>query len=664
MAATVTETAMEVDAMKPKESASENDQGVALVLLLITITVILSMLALAIDVTLLHKASRSNRDHAALAALRALETYYASYCDGSCSENGMRAALQAVKDLEDQFPFTSHKDIVLADSEESIPEESAGLIFGRWTREGCTNGEEFCFSPGSSSNQRPNATKIIGILEGKITQVFSRAAFGFVPKGVTVTATASVVPRQGCFLVDVSPSIVFDTHPKWVSAPPPTPTSTPTPAPTPAPVCGAGHYYAFSMDGYNGSALDGAQYSKNRMVHDWLRNVNPVRDNSSTTACNSTHAQETELCPGAPFHCYSDYAQKATLSDDDYGAKAEYAEYHPHPSMYPAGDRKWFRVDGYQLSKPEPLSSVLSGIRSGLTEFRKRRVEGDKACLIFYDQRLEWPRIVELSGGNNSDWDYLINFVDNSSSASLISDTSAVDTTLSPPGLERTIRHGLFPKVGSYTNSQIAIAEALRQFDVEKNEAGIPVSNFITLISDGLNNCSASSGGCDNSVERHLESMAELENLAASALVPQRVPLHVLLIGGGVMPNTARCISDSEYRVGYGKDHFLLGGYVAGGPNGQIVDPDLNYPYPSSYVSQLSGPFLSGPYYHANYEWYRIAAMTRGIWGPIRAGYGGGCVDGSPNFGDPEGRSVGEQIRDYMKEIVGENPYTVVDYGY
>lgn len=666
--------------------APSGERGAILVFAALLMGVILAFLALAIDVTLMHSAARAGRDHAALAALRALETYYAHQCTGACGTQKEEAALQAVIDLEEKYPFTDHKQIVLASQASPNQTDASTLTFGRWTEDNCPSGKKYCFDSQLIGNTTPNAVRIEGKFFGTFSTFFSRAAFHYIPESASVSATASVVPRNGCFLIDVSPSIVFDSHPPMKDPtilvdPQVTPVEMTEYDPFPSvprisPKCGAGHYYAFPV--YD-SSRKLIRESMNIDAFNWLYQMNRNRDDSSPTGCNSTAAFDTVPCGSAPLHCADDYKLKVTLGDTDF--TPYFGNYHPDSSSFPAGPREWFLVDGYKNSHPQPLSSIFEGLKAGLEEFKNRRVEGDAACIAFYDAELEWPRMVKLIGETEAEWNYLIDFLDNSNLDStftaqdLSDDSGATDPSDYASPLERTIRHGLFPKVGAHTNTSKALRWALSEFGNNDIEGKAPTSDFIVLVSDGLNNCQdctvgSCSPGCSNNIGVHLQSMWEIENMARQILVPGKIPLHALLIGEMVKPNTASCAKDSEYRTKYGKDHDLLGGFVAGGPNGEVLSSDYTYPYSQLDIDKLRSSFESGPYYNANYEWYRIAALTRGIWGPIRpqGPAATNCSDADPdNDSDPvftDPRSGTDQIKAYMQQIVGENPYTIVDVGY
>jgi hypothetical protein len=112
-------------------------------------------------------------------------------------------------------------------------------------------------------------------------------------------------------------------------------------------------------------------------------------------------------------HYASDYSLVRTLSDAEYMLDPKFADHHPSPSdmggKYSVPHFSRFRVDAYPADiGPEPLTSVLTGLRQLITAMKEQAVAGDKIALIFYDDHLAWPRVVKLT----SDWDYLLSLTD------------------------------------------------------------------------------------------------------------------------------------------------------------------------------------------------------------------------------------------------------------
>lgn len=105
------------------------------------------------------------------------------------------------------------------------------------------------------------------------------------------------------------------------------------------------------------------------------------------------------------MHYQDDYRYKLTLANSDYIAGGftqgphtyNYSAFHPDPTAYTIkdsrrrreGERGWYLVDSYGPANnkgPEPLTSILTGLNQAGQTFSNRRVPGDQACLVFFDQ--------------------------------------------------------------------------------------------------------------------------------------------------------------------------------------------------------------------------------------------------------------------------------------
>jgi hypothetical protein len=294
--------------------------------------------------------------------------------------------------------------------------------------------------------------------------------------------------------------------------------------------------------------------------------------------------------------------------------------------------------------------------------------------VIFYDNTLEWPRIVKLTG----DFDYLLKTV--SSAASDIS-TIPQESTASPPipadlststGLERLIRHSIFPKQNSYSNTYRALAEAFYQLSTGK-APGTDSSDFVVLIGDFLANCTTCPPGsavgckieCSNDYSHYSQAAAEIKSFAKTQAAPAHVPIHVLMTGKHVAPHTmdwakpnispAQCYSDNELRtLGNAKKQWVMGGDATGTP----------YASTTAWNTAFNTMSEDNPFYQANSDAYLIAMYTQGIFGALREVppncTAGACLDGQRRTTDPQCRSVQKQVNDFMATVIGSNPYKLV----
>ncbi len=714
---------------------SDDESGAILILTAIILVVVVSFAALAVDLTAAASKAQRSRQYVKLAALAALEEY--NDTEGTHAQK-MSAALERANEI-------SEVNVVLNFAGEATPNEvsegsgSAVLEAGQWyyaalpLSDPCS-GTYPCFVEGADSSSPPNAFRIAGNLHESYNPIFAQAAWGNSSSiNINVAATASVVPRHACFLVDLSPSMTRETHE----------------------LGGQGTEFAFLLE------ADNPGLSSTRHDVDWDNlGAFPVRGGASTVI--NEHYQD-------------DYELRTTLSDlnfqdsEDNFANAEiYSEHHYDPAtdpFYAVNNGLSYRIDTFRdliYSGPEPLRTVFEGLKRAVEIFKARSVAGDKVCLIFYDQTLSWTRIVKLT----DDYDYLEKFLD--------------WDELSDPtkGFERAVQHGLFPARRSNTNMTLAVAEAMKQFAAEKNVA-VPSSDFMVLIGDGKTNCrdcpqlnedieqndddsvdiydawkifacedsgaicasycyvgapnesscragfggslpsscpppaadcadadlngdgdinyeditqwfndkDAAEGcyskGCSSTPVHYWYSVNELKDYVEDLVYPSLTPMHVILIGQNVVPHSVdvpstedpgKCLSDSEARS---QDLPLVkpiatewdcssgecsGTYTEDGSSTTISHSDFQLAWQSSF-------------YQVNSDMYDIAVMTGGIWGPIRpqgpscspsssapaCGAAEGTVDGRRVL-DPYCRTTVQQIRDYMIEIIGQNPYTIVDH--
>ncbi len=643
----------------------KRQRGVILPFVALLVILILMLLALAVDSSLV-LASRQQAIHfARLVALAGIEQYYATDCDSArgsegCHQKSVTAAVARMNEIaKGNVLISGDGSISIKSPGEENLEVDAKIELGRWIQleqnHECS-GSPPCFVPLSNSEFVASAIRVSNSYPAGIKTVFAKALFSTESIKIKTQVTASVVPRRGCFLVDISPSITRNTH-----------------LMTSVGVAKASEF-GFYLSSDNGETTTTLQDRKWQAL-----NNNPfyVTRGAIPSSGNSDFTKT---------HFLSDYHKMMTMGDDSYTyLDAAVQPYHYDPSVasnigYTAGaSGSWFRVDTYRKSEyqgPEPLRSVFYGMRSAISEFKKRSVVGDKVCLIFYDHKLMWPRIVRLTGN----FDYVYKFLSFDEGTEGITDDDpniGPSITAKPTSnFERAIRHSLFPGPAAYSNTELAIAEALSQFAADSASAskGVQTSDFIVHIGDGLTNCiphndSGSSTDCGNDYAHYHASMTALQEFLEKYSVKTSIPVHFVLIGDLVAPHTVdiknpyatgdegACYSDAQLRaLGPEANKYTLGGDADG------HEPGSTAQWNSLFVNASA----ETPFYQVNSDIHHLAVLTKGIFGPIRP-VEANCVKDQcrdwekRRLTDPKCRDQATQMKDYMMEIMGQNPYTIVD---
>jgi len=713
----------------------ERDSGFTLVLFAMLCLAIISVVAIAIDIASLGTSVAQGRGNSRYAALASIEAYFASKAETHDEKfDAAKVRLDEIAGLNKVFSAGGYQSAMTTTATNS----SMNLTAGKWYyalpssgQNPCNQGSPPCFVPRTGSDT-VNAFRVQGYMyEG--VKTFFASILGFTETKVSVDTIATITPRQGCFIVDLSPSMTRDTH---------------------IPDKAHGAAYGFYLQN---PINPGASYSWHDERWQAMATSYPRRESNPTDPT---------------IHYADDYMPVTLLNNNDYtasGASSNYRKYHPDPTttdtalqaLYKANPAKYQidfrRLPGYD--GPEPLTTIMSGLRTAVNLFRTRSVAGDKMCLIFYDNYLSWPRVVTLT----DNYDYIDDLIEGRTS------------TMSMGDVDLASAHGLFPSKDSFTNILMSLTEAERQFKKEKlDNPGLPVSQFMVLITDGLSNCRAcdkalnpqydrdgdgdvddmdrwsaeacyqgngqwswagtpmatqcsptgstswlanslqcktasnispndgckwmntngnntidkeewdavtkaegesyqcrTSAGCQNSYQAYELATAELKNYVNKTISPQRIPIHVMLVGKQVAPNT-RDIEDPDKPGTCKSDERLRG---EGGATSYVEG--ANPPYKScnkfwyeSYlncdpkaVTDFRDMSETAPFKQANADMYDIAKMTRGIWAPLRATSSNcvvdDCIPGQTRTEDPQCRSMDEQVSGYMEQIMGQNPYTI-----
>ena len=614
-------------------------RGGVMVFVASAVVLLALFLAYVVDINGIVLARERGQQYGRLAALAAIEGYFSVEClqnDSQCRTGRLARALERANAVS-----ANNKIFNTTDSIEFSYTEEEGkgvLIPGEWIQIESSSecqGAPPCFKEALSSDDPINAFKVEGDFKTGFSGFFSGGLSSGYNLRMKTSAIATAVPRRGCFLVDISPSVTRDTHLQGVPIYDPNPCDNP---PRPS-------EFAFS------------------------------------TASQSHQERFSALCATRPdfdlvqaenypkIHYQNDYVQLSPYTDDDYDELGDQRVLHPNPDPDSGGDIRYsigsqmqtYRIDAYRDSGytgPEPLQTILSGIAGVINKFQDRAVAGDKACLIFFDSTLKWSRIVKPT----SNYDYLLNLIDNESRFDIDQDGKLTLRDEAP--LQRSVKHWIFPTVGSSTNAKLAVEEAV-QLLAQDSENEVATADFLVMIGDGRTNCRRVNENwvCANNYTAHAESVIELQRYAGR-LADLKIPLHMILIGQRSGPHTVdiavpgsepqRCYDDSELRALGIADGAVLGG-IEGDPN------------PTE--DELSQTFFSGePLYQTSRDMYEIALATKGIWAPIRplaASCGTSeqepeCSPGEKRRTDPQCRSILQQINDAMDTIMGQSPFTIV----
>ena len=428
------------------------ERGAMLALASFFLVAFIGCAAFCIDLALGIASRQQSENYARLASLAAIEAYFQD--DGTVAEKLAAAEAAANAVAAQNFILSNPSD----DSNEIGTD--VGFQPGTWyfdeAEEGvdpCVSGESLpCFVPADPSDatqaDRINAFYISGSLYDRISTKFARIFRAEEVFQTQIEAIATVIPRHGCFLIDLSPSMAALTHQA-------SPNFTATPS-----------KFAMLWDTVEDEPVTSAG--------DRIWNGVPAASPTPVPGMAPTRGAN----PYAAFvHYKDDYELKQPYSDANYSGGTH--PLHPAPTdkngKYSSNTIATdFKVDTWRnpgtYDGPEPLMTVIAGVKFAVDKFKERRVAGDKLCVVFYDHRMPWMRVVNLTG----------NFDDVS---------TFLDFSGNPPP-EKMFNHAVFPAETTFTNSLMAIAEALQQFS-SPAASGVPAANFITIISDGLHNCTA-----------------------------------------------------------------------------------------------------------------------------------------------------------------------------
>lgn len=643
-------------------------------------------------------------------------------------KTGLKVVFQEHDDNFDPVGTTDYDEIVIHAGNYIYSEEQYDLKYGSLAKpDGC---DEFpCFAPA-----RPTDT----ISTFKVLSNFPDFGYGgfinsvadgaFERLSLKSTAVSSVVPRIGCFLVDISPSASRQTHhssySKQVTDQLVDPDGYAGASNSNNPYqkrdldvpAGHGAMPAYVLSKYNPqidvSYDDAGDCSKTSPPAPtaseadwdaWVNEINTLTDFGLFTPMEckyTTRGSDTR----AYYHYESDYTVKQVAGDSVYSSFD--SDLHPNPltnPMFSMGDTGLFHsVQTYRgptFQGPEPFKTIMDGLAFAVERFKERNVSGDKLCLIFYDEYVGWARTVQPT----SDLDYILKLVKDDNNYVISADdytTSGHVADIKPDDatgwLERSIRHGLFPgyvrapdttvpsgeRLVTDTKSNLPQAIMAASNFIHDAAEGGPSSAFITLFGDGLTNCRFDGDcsddfgcNCSNDFNGHTDSISDLYDLAAELVEDKNIPIHVFLMGDSVNPHiiyhyedgTGSCLSEEQIRGLPSQNSFVKGneGSTAG---------ELETAFDLKDDATVTG---DNRWYQTNTYLYNLARLSRGIWAPILPAtdsdglcvpYDTVCADtaGRPphrsrRLEDPLCESAESQVQRYIDQIIGDNPFVVVE---
>lgn len=625
-----------------------HSRGATIVFGAISIGALLLALGFAMYIGLSTVASLNLQSIANYIALSSIQAYYAEG-GGSCptgeiqschltkSAAAMQRADEVISANPDLVGFVlTRKDGGYGNSGNTTVE------LGRFEVPKNSSESDPVFSPLSgASSVLANAARVTivtqprGILEAFGKMVLKQLA------NFEATAIATAVPLSGCFVVDLSGSSTYSSHPPENSR----------------------YSFHYVFDSYGSEKIvpteDDALFS--RMPGS---GAGPSRDDYKLahgllTFDTSTYGQQFSALHPAPLSP----GVASTLL--------------PSTSML---------VD--DVNAGQPLFQIFAGLENTVRLIKQRQVPGDQVCFVFYDQDVYWPRVLKLT----DDFDYALSMVAHGPVATF------------PSPQPKWIQHRLFPLSDAPTNSSAGLNAALAQFVAARTNynKGVTPLEFVVHFGDGVSNVWVQNGvtwGPHNQptpplmmYEHYLRSLGAVRSLVYgdAGFLASGISLHVALYGDHVGPhniehpssnNAKQCLSDAELRQKYGDLNAPR--YVVGGDKKGVSYPDNflgRVKADSDLRNALAGRDLSNPqsttppppFFQVNADWYELAVGTGGSFIPVRR-VPKNCVPRTPCdppfrdgeiadrvLVDPACGGVATQLRKGLADILDQLPFTLV----
>ncbi|MDD2941527.1 MAG: hypothetical protein PHC51_01035 [bacterium] len=684
-----------------------NEKGSIIALVAIVMTVLVLFAALSIDTARLFTSDSEHRHNAEFIALSAIEGYYTADFDPSDSaETRHQKRLQSA--IEKAETVGGYATYMTLDSGEIVKSGSLSYPNG-YTVDGVHNGNSGVIIPGRWWSEEPTETCAVytegsstcpcldGAWRGAcfeevdpedsaisafqvdlktpdespLTLLFAKAGGTDAESiGLNARAIGSLTPRRGMFLVDLSKSVVAETHlAKALNIADPG-----------------------TQRGFVGYELD---TSSSSCPFDGANNVCP-----NDLSCTFLHTEEDDtynnffasppayarslddirgIITGPPtrhfkddYRCYSvDYLDKSTATEQNI-----HREF-----LVDVNWQNTSNTSDYYVG-PQPLTNILGGIHTAFSLFEQRSVRSDLAGVLGYDRSSNIDiRTLEPSIPGSDEFTDMKEMFDVSNPGDLTAKALRAQAMFFP-------RPDNDPVVGGGANNtdiRGAIEVALSKLANESSSA--TAENFIVLFTDGITNCVRSNtfGArgvdgkyCQNNEPVYNASVTEVLNYADQQLVPRKIPIHLFMFGNDVSPHTflttsvdkpTVCMGELEARV-RGVAYYKTGGTLA---SASSATPFYTANQISDLAKKTNGFFLpirppckvSGVNTDVTAT-LDAACATKGV-GYVKGVYTPTAVV-VPNFTDgsgrlicdPKGRTQDQQITEYMEQILGDNPFSLV----
>lgn len=644
-----------------EEFAFRGEVGAVIPLVAVLLGVILASVALAIDLSIFSSQHEKYKRVAEQASLAALEEYLQAIGrDKKTEVQALDAAIGRAEEisginLELHFSTAFRKDSTKPLAELDVSGGPNGTVVpGNWYFEDtdddpCDVDGTFkpCFEQ-VAADERATALRVeLSVAEGSPLKVLFSYVVQSVHRTFTVKSTATMIPRRGVFLLDLSRSITRDTH-------------LAEDHPTIDQIKAA--EYAFYVE-------PGATCSSD--FWKWWDAVE-ARDKITFDNLDPFCFSGGWGWGGSTSSCFDDPRVHYRL---DYRCFEQ-----PDSGEFYGIDIK---------GRPEPLSSVLDGIHTALQEFEARSVQSDLVGLLAFDDEILEERQLAIGVPDS---------VTNPEFAEFL---SATDTSLD---ITQRLDHYLFPRFfggktltietaddgvisepsPAMTDLRMALEEAR---DMITDESGWEFSdNFVVLFTDGLSNCpgtpfTGQRWPCSDEDEYVLKAVPELDAVV-NDYREKGIAIHIFLTGDNVGP------------------HLLLRkvGDGAGSVGGCMTDDAAraNPGTPIVMVDHAGGSYESPPFYFPN-RLYEAAVNTGGLWSPnvnccqadgicadINSTLDDACdadpgsssavitsvtqptisdwVDTKGRLGcNAKGKTKSEQVADGIRRIMDKNPFLLVE---
>jgi hypothetical protein len=695
------------------------ESGAIMVFMVIAIGAILALIAFALDGRWGINGSQQAAQAADLTVLTATDAYFREPCNDPATSSCHTLSLDAARTRaiaatkQNRLLSDPNQDLQIVTANCGQNNNSAACLEpGRWSKSGST----WSFNALSGA-QRPNAFRVQGHLFDHASTWLAGTFFGVPQLKFEVNSTVYYLPKRTFFLVDMSRSMARDTHRRndqAISA---------------ASRLGASYkvndlnctiaanralyqyayFYSFETNGSN----PGSCRRDNGMAacHSYSGN-NPgtgqqfsypygTRPSSSWGGypgnealeyyCMSVDStQSSRQAPPAsspPPHYFNDYQwSHNTLNNyqlpltaiqllEDRDFSSTYGIHHPAPGTRYQTPYQTYKVDLFRdgsYEGPQPLTAVMKGINAAIETFRQRKHPDDQVSIILFDDRLEWPRVVNLT----DDWSYLSTYSDFATTAARA--TKVLDRTRFHLFPKRTFP--VYPPTAANnsdtnaTNITLALEEVVHQVggvDNLRSDADSVVlftDGFHNCITNGLNTAAPSSTACSDTQDAVAAAWTQLDSYVTTTFAEKEVPVHVVLVGDAAQPNTVdiaengECLTDARARETGNTLDFVRDTFPSGtGSESRTWDrwfPGAKVDEYDPASSDRSPPLN----FQVNRYAYNLAYRTRGGFFPIRE-QNSSCPAACTTSGyvrQCDTRSKDAQVLAAINEVIGPRRYKVV----